>query len=118
MPKTSFALISMLSFAYLASGCALKPPNSPLCVEVTITRGTCTRIVSGDTFDVDEDHKFEGRSWWDLKPVMIQMPASTWRDIKTYIIEVCKKTNQCDESVTNWQRTINNIDSSIDKNTP
>lgn len=102
----------------LLDGCAVKPPDSPLCVEITPTRGSCTKIISGESFDVDDDHKFEDKTWWEHRPAMILMPASTWKELKTYIIKMCKKTNMCDKEITNWERTVDQLDNKIQEKIP
>lgn len=99
-----------ISFALLLNSCAGLPPDEPLCVEITMTRGYCVKTMSGDTFVVDEVNLLEGKTWWDMRPTMIQMPASTWAKFKIWINKICKNNSQCDSAVANWQRTVNTID--------
>lgn len=97
------------------TSCAVTPPDVPICVEFTIERGRCVHIISGKTFDVDETRKYKDKTWWDLRPTMVQVPSSSWAEIKSFIIKVCKKTNQCDEKITSWKKTSSKIDETINK---
>lgn len=45
-------LVSLLAITF--SGCGSLPPDEPLCVEITMTRGYCVKTMSGDTFTVDD----------------------------------------------------------------
>lgn len=49
---------------------------------------------------------------------MIQMPASTWRELKKWIIKTCKNNDQCESSVSNWERTVNSIDEQVEAKLP
>lgn len=101
-------LVSLLLLTF--SGCAGAPPNIPVCVELSPERGFCVRVMSGETFEVNESAKLEGKTWWDGKPSMVIVPATSWRDLKIWINKICKNNSQCDSAVANWQRTVNTID--------
>ncbi len=83
-------------------------------------RGFCVNVISGKQFDVDETHPMHDelakvdRTWWEMKPYMIQMPPATWAAYKAYINKVCKKYGGCDK-VGSWDRTIQVIDEQLDK---
>lgn len=117
MQQKNLKKLLLILFVSLAS-CATPPPDKPLCVEMNINSGFCVKIMSGETFIVDEERKYEGKTWWDMRPAMIQMPASTWKELKAWIIKMCKKTNQCGEEVPSWDRTVNIIDSQLETKTP
>lgn len=109
-------VISILIVAlFLAVGCATNPPNIPLCVEINPGVGNCVKIMSGESFDVDDKHPFEGKTWWESRPSMIQLPASSWAQMKAFIIKMCKQTKQCDKNVSSWDRTIQNVDEQVQK---
>ena len=82
----SFALLLVL----LLSNCSTMPPDAPVCVEITMSRGHCVKIISGQEFDVDDKNLFEKKTWWEMRPTFLQMPSSSWRAIKTYVISACK----------------------------
>lgn len=109
-------LISILLIVlFVWCSCAVSPPDVPLCVEIGPGIGNCVKIVSGESFDVDDAHPFDGKTWWEARPSMIQLPAGSWAKLKAFIIEICKKTNQCDKKISSWDRTIQNVDDQVQK---
>lgn len=45
---------------------------------------------------------------------MIYMPADSWKELKKFIIKVCKASNKCkNEHVSSWERTVKSIDQKI-----
>lgn len=105
-------LVSLLALTFL-SGCASTVPDSVVCVELDINLGGCVHIVSGQQFFVDDKHPYNGKNWWDQRNEMILVPATSWVEIKKFIIDICKSTNQCQSSVTNWERSVNTIDDQL-----
>lgn len=104
--------------ALLLNSCATtKPPDVPLCLEFTPISGKCVTIITGREIEVDEEKKFENKTWWELRPTMIQMPASSWAQIKAFIIKACKKYDACQKEVSSWDRTIDIIDKSYEEKT-
>lgn len=118
MRKSVLRLSSVILFSSLLSACAGSPPDVAVCTEVTMTRGTCVKTVSGEAFDIDDEHMItlptgEKVSWWQIRPYMLQLPYYEWAKLKAWIIKTCKQTKQCDESITSWQRTVETIDKHI-----
>lgn len=79
-------------------------------------------MVSGTQFDVDETHPMldeltkEKKTWWEMRPVMLQMPPATWVYIKSLVILACKKTGKCkDKEIESWNRTQARIDADLEK---
>lgn len=99
-------LVSLLS-------CATKPPDEPVCIELSMERGWCTNTISAKEFFVDEEnpHDFGNgpETWWQVRPKMLLMPASTYVGFKKFIIKICKNNNNCEE-FSNWERTVEQID--------
>ena len=95
----------------LVASCSLTPPNVPVCREKDIDRGRCTKIVSGESFSVSETEKFEGKTWYELRPFFILVPISSWVELKSYIVKMCEKYKNCQSSDTNATETIKSIDS-------
>ena len=111
MQKTILRLLCAISFTLLAS-CATPPPNVPVCAELTPDRGSCVYTVTGEQVEINETNKLEGKTWWEMRPAMLQMPASAWAKVKSWIIKVCKKNpKMCEDAVTSWDRTLDNVDS-------
>lgn len=123
MPRKIFLRSFTLLLPLLLSACATNPPDAPVCVEITMDEGQCINIVSGKKFKIDEKEKFkdmEGvpRTWWELRPAMIQVPASSWAQIRAFIIKICKKNNQCQKEVSTWERSIQTIDAHLGEKLP
>lgn len=72
-------------------------------------RGTGVKIVSGEKFDVDDEHKFEDKTWYEQRNEMLRLPVSSWVQIKAFIIKMCKRF-KCNEDIASWDRTVENID--------
>lgn len=90
--------------------------DKPICVELTQVKGACTNIVSGKQFIVDETKKYENKTWWEQRHLMLQLPISTWVELKSWIIKVCKKHKKmCNDSISSWDRSLDYIDESIEK---
>ena len=97
----------------LISSCSTTPPNIMLCKEISMSKGWCTTVISGEEQFVDENNLLNGRSWWDQRQEMIQMPYKSWVDLKSYVIKSCKKYGHCDSSIAKYENTIQNIDKQI-----
>ena len=49
-----------------------------------------------------------------MRPYMIYMPKDSWVAIKKFIIKICKRSGKCsNEHVSNWERTVNQIDKRV-----
>lgn len=108
--------ISWLGFALLSVSlisCATAPPDVPLCAEIHMSKGFCVHTISSKEFIVDDDHLFDGKTWWEMRPLMVHMPHSSWAQIKSYIIKQCKRTGQCDKAISSWERTIESVDKAV-----
>lgn len=101
--------VLLLSLA-LEVGCA-SAPDVPVCVEINPSKAYCINTISEKEFVVDDNHKFENLTYWELRPLMLLVPASSWAKIKAYIIKSCRQSNQCDESIGNWSGKVESIDS-------
>lgn len=95
------------------SSCSVAPPNVPICSEINATKGYCVEIVSSKDFVVTEENKFNDKTWWEMRPYMVYLPHDSWAEIKKFIIKVCKKYNCDGVDVSNWERTIEAIDSGL-----
>lgn len=109
----SFALFA-LSLNLLTS-CAVKPPDVPVCVETRIDQGYCTNTISDKEFFVDETNKLNGKTWFEMRPTMIQVPASSWVEIKAFVIKACKKMKSCEEQVSSWERKVETVDKKLEE---
>lgn len=123
MPRFSLLLRSenllnlLIKFILLAqlTSCA-SVPDVPICVELNISKAWCTHTISGKDFYIDDsENKFNGKTWWDIRPTMVQVPSDSWAEIKSFIIKKCKKGNDCNKHISSWDRTVNNVDSNLAK---
>jgi hypothetical protein len=71
------------------------------------------KVISGEQFVIDEETKFKEKTWWEMRPSVIQVPSQSWAEIKKFIIKICKKTNKCEEEIASWDRSINTIDEKL-----
>lgn len=107
------------------SACAIAVPNEPICTEIDIARGWCTYTISNKEFFIDETHPWsptgdpkDAMTWWELRPTMVQVPYPTWVAIKTFIIKICKDSGKCSGAVSNWERTVGDMDSQLGQKRP
>lgn len=117
MLKQFFAA-SFVALSLLQTSCATRPPDVPVCAEITPVRGSCVYTMSGRQVEINDRVTLGGKTWWEIRPAMLQMPASSWAAIKAWIIKTCKTTNQCGKAVTNWERTIEEVDANVRSRLP
>jgi hypothetical protein len=77
-----------------------------------MSSGYCIYTLSNKEMQVDDDHLFDGKTWFDLSYEMVHIPAESWAKIKAFIIKVCK-TGKCDKQISNWERKIEVIDNNL-----
>lgn len=108
-------LLLMIIFASMV-GCAVKPPDFPMCVEMSMERGECIKVISGEKIRVDNDHKMNNKTWWESRPTNMIMPLESWMDLKKFIIKMCKKNKgMCDKEVSSWERSLQKIDQNLNE---
>lgn len=112
MQKKKWLVLFAISLNFLVSGCATAP-NVPICVELGPSRGFCTWTIEDKDQYVDDAHKLNGRSWWEMRPTMIQVPPESWAEIKKFIINTCKQNNNCDSKVRSWDRKLISVDTKL-----
>lgn len=114
MKKLILIHFTSLLVLNLNFGCATKPPDFHACTEVSLDRGECLTVMSGQKIRVDETHKLGGKTWWEMRPINIIIPLSDYTEIKKWIIKLCKKNkNMCDKEVSTWERNLETIDKQV-----
>ena len=99
---------------FLLVSCATVP-DVAICVELNMSKGFCTNTVSDKDYEIDEKHPAQlpgddkPKTWWERRPYMILLPASSWKELKAYIIKQCKRTD-CDQYIKSWDRKLNALD--------
>jgi hypothetical protein len=109
-------LIILLSyvFAMMLCGCSTPIPDSSVCVEMDINRARCTTIMTGKNFTIDDMHLFGGKTYWEMRPQMILVPAQSWAEIKEFILKICNQSHMCSDNVGNWQTTVGTLQDELD----
>lgn len=108
-------LIPFVLWSSLLANCATSPPDVPVCTEIHQARGWCTNTITDVEFFVDDTNKLEGKTWWELRPFMIQVPITSWVKIKAYIQKTCKKTKMCEEEIYAWERKMQDLDQQLEE---
>lgn len=93
--------ISLIKLAFLSSlvlSCT-KPPDIPICLSLDEQRGYCIYTISDKEFYVDADRLFESKNWEQVKATSLILPASSWMELKKYILKMCKQSKSCMEDL-------------------
>lgn len=106
-PNLSLLLILLLSS--IITSCA-NIPDVPICKEINPDKGWCSYTLTPGGFYVDEYRPYafdpkkpdEKSTWWEIRPVMMQMPPHSWAEFKKYIIKQCRITKKCKGNVGEW----------------
>jgi len=105
----------LLLTLFLAASCSVTVPEVPICSQLSVNEGYCVNTYSGKSQIINDTTLLEGKTWWDLKATSLVLPASSWKKIKQFIIEVCTKTKKCNENLSGWDRTVKDIDGMVTK---
>jgi hypothetical protein len=123
MQKKLSLIASALWLSFQTSGCAHKPPDVAICLELSPTRGWCTHTLSDREFYIDDEHPYsfykgeEPMSWWELRPTLLLVPAPSYAALKAYIVKTCR-AQKCDSQIGAWERRVQKIDKQIDERNP
>jgi hypothetical protein len=99
----------VLSLSFLTNCTSL--PDIAVCKEINLSKGFCTYTISDKEFIVDDEHKLNGKSWWEIRNVLIGLPPESWAEIKKKFIKDCKEGKKCPSEISSWDRKINKLDS-------
>lgn len=73
----------------ILQSCAHSPPDEIVCLDLG-DKGFCTRMIS------DQEFYVEGSSWETMKRGSVLMPATSYAEIKKYLLIQCKRDSRCD----------------------
>lgn len=85
----------------LLSGCALTPPNDPICFQDGPSNANCSYMVVGTDFKVDNlghNYTLNSHNWnFDqLRQNSLWVPPETYGDIKEFFLKYCNQNqSQC-----------------------
>lgn len=117
--KPLFIVVVIIGLLVIFTGCASTPPDFPLCVEMSMVRGECIKVISGQKITVDETHKMYGKTWWSSRPTNMILPLESWMVLKKFIIKLCKENDgMCDKQVSTWERSLETIDQAVEEKAP
>ncbi len=89
------------------------PPDEFVCVELSMSKGFCTKTISNQEMIVDEVNTLNGQTWFQMRPQFVLVPPKTWAEIKKFIIRECKKSDTCNSTVETWERKLVEIDEKL-----
>lgn len=107
--KKNLSSLLIISLSLIVFSCA-SVPDVPICKEITPDKGYCSWTLSPGGFIVDEEHPHafnpkkpeELSTWWEQRPLMLQVPGHSWAEIKKFIIKSCKISRKCRGDVGEW----------------
>jgi hypothetical protein len=67
------------------------------CKELSTSKAACIRVVSEEKIIWNDDNKINGKSYWEVRPTLIQIPPDSWADLKAFILKSCKRYGNCAE---------------------
>jgi hypothetical protein len=123
MQRKLLLIASVLWSSLHLSGCATTPPDVPICLELSPTRGWCTHTLSDREFYIDDEHPYSfykdqpKMSWWELRPTLLLVPSPSYAALKAYIVKTCRQ-QRCDAQIGSWERRVKRIDERIDERNP
>lgn len=76
------------------------------------------RVNETNKWKLEEDGKIVEKTWWEIRPFMLQTPVFSWTEIKAFIIKICKGNKRCKGKISNWERTIKAVDKKVENDIP
>lgn len=105
-------LILALPLLFLTA-CSVTVPAVPICTEISPSTGYCINTITSEEYMVSDTQLHDGQTWFDMRTSMMMVPASSWAELKAFIIKICRKSGKCDTELGNWERTIEKIDQQV-----
>lgn len=72
-----------------------------------MSKGLCKFTLSNETIIIDDEHPYEGETWFDIRKKALTVPAKSWAKIKAWMIKMCKQY-KCDVDISSWDRDLTN----------
>lgn len=85
-------------------------PDKPVCTDLRFDAGFCVWTISNKEMVVDDHNLLDGKTWYDMQVGIIKMPLDTFLEIKKYIINQCKRNNNCSQSIDSWDRAMDTLE--------
>lgn len=109
MLKKLLSCLLVLTLSLLAS-CATTAPDVPVLTRLGPTQGYYVYTMSDKKGIVDDEHPLNGKTWHDYVIESIYVPVDSWKEIKVFILKMCK-VHKCDGI--DWKSKLDYIDASI-----
>lgn len=52
-------------------------------------------MVSGEHFDWNDDNLVDGKTYFEARPTMIQIPPESVAELKAFFLKYCKQYKKC-----------------------
>lgn len=99
-------IFRLIFMAILVSSCSnLSSIDKPVCVEINMAKAYCTTIISGRGFYIDDENKYQDKTWFEMSAGTMRVPADTWAALKKYLIMNCKRYKKCNVNIDSWDRS-------------
>lgn len=85
------------------------PPDVPVLTRLSPTSGYYVYTISDKEGVVDDTHLLNGKTWIDYVVESVLVPADSYKEIKGFIIKMCKKYHECGD-IGSWDRRLNSLD--------
>lgn len=113
MLRSGLLLFTIAFPLIFLSACSIAVPAVSICTEISPSAGYCINTITSEEYMVSDTHARDGQTWWEMRSSMMMVPASSWAELKAFIIKICKKSGKCDTELGNWERTIERIDQQV-----
>lgn len=101
-----------LCILILFSSCA-SIPDTWVCRARSVNQGFCTKTISQEEKIVDDSNTIYGKTWIDLKIESVYVPVESWGEIKKYIVDQCKKRQDCSNDIGTWTSKIDSLNPTL-----
>lgn len=102
--RKSLSLLSLILLSSIITSCG-SVPDVYVCKELNPGRAFCTKTITDENQYVDDEHKLNGKTWWEIRPTTIQMPPESWAEFKKWIIKTCRRIH-CRSDIGQWLKSV------------
>ena len=88
--------LCLMLFISLLVSCA-NLPDFVTCKELTPSSAKCIKVISEEKFDWNDDNLVNGKSYWEIRPTLLQIPADSYAELKAYLLKNCRRYQNCHE---------------------
>lgn len=89
LKKLCWLSLTALSVLILSNCSTIQAPDVPVCKELDPQSAHCAWTISKKTQEVNDQNKYEDKTWWEHRPYVLSLFPSTWEKIKTTMTKIC-----------------------------